>query len=87
MQSLSARMPASIDLVIGKLLRIGGAILLVLTAGLLCGETRRKRESIPSTYSSGSGGARPLLLLQIFTSNVRSGASPTRAPGYPEELS
>src|SRR5260370_8091884 len=60
-------MPASIDASDRKLLVIGGAILLLLTAGLaFVGiDPQEQGISIPSTSSSGSGGARaPYLLLQ-----------------------
>src|SRR5260370_2268204 len=58
-------MPASIDASDRKLLVIGGAILLLLTAGLaFVGiDPQEQGISIPSTYSSGSGGARAAYLL------------------------
>src|SRR5467141_1142634 len=66
-------MPASIDPADRKLLLIGGAILLVLTAGLafVGADSQEEGMSIPSTYSSGSGGARAAyLLLQDLHYNV-----------------
>ncbi len=83
-------MPASIDPGDRKLLLIGGAILLVLTAGLAFVGTEPQEEgsSIPSTYSSGSGGARAAyLLLQELHYNVsRWERSPTELPSDPEDV-
>ncbi len=83
-------MPASIDPGDRKLLLIGGAILLVLTAGLAFVGTDPQEEgsSIPSTYSSGSGGARAAyLLLQELHYNVsRWERSPTELPNDPEDV-
>src|SRR5258708_29468517 len=83
-------MPASIDPGDRKLLLIGGAILLVLTAGLAFVGTEPQEEvsSIPSTYSSRSGGARAAyLLLQELHYNVSLlEPSPTQLPSDPEDL-
>src|SRR5260370_8610538 len=77
-------MPASIDASDRKLLVIGGAILLLLTAGLaFVGiDPQEPGISIPSTYSSGSGGARATyLLLQDLPYKVsRWERSPTWLP-------
>src|SRR5260370_9316771 len=77
-------MPASIDASDRKLLVIGGAILLLLTAGLaFVGiDPQEQGISIPSTYSSGSGGARAAyLLLQALHYKVsRWERSPTSLP-------
>ena len=82
-------MPASIDPSDRKLLLIGGAILLVLTAGLafVGADSQEEGMSIPSTYSSGSGGARAAyLLLQDLHYNVSQWErSPTELPGDPED--
>src|SRR5260370_28866868 len=58
-------MPASIDASDRKLLVIGGAILLLPTGGLACVgiDPQEQGMSIPSTYSSGAGGARAAYLL------------------------
>jgi hypothetical protein len=81
-------MPASIDPGDRKLLLISGAILLVLTAGLaLVGaDSQETGMSTPSTYSSGSGGARAAyLLLQDLQYKVsRWERSPTELPSDPE---
>jgi hypothetical protein len=82
-------MPASIDPGDRKLLLIGGAILLVLTAGLafVGADSQEEGMSIPSTYSSGSGGARAAyLLLQELHYNVsRWERSSTELPGDPDD--
>src|SRR6202171_887410 len=82
-------MPASIDPADRKLLLIGGAILLVLTAGLafVGADSQEEGMSIPSTYSSGSGGARAAyLLLQELRYNVsRWERSPTELPSDPDD--
>ena len=77
-------MPASIDASDRKLLVIGGAILLLLTAGLaFVGiDPQEPGISIPSTYSSGSGGARAayLLLQDLHYKVSRWERSPTELP-------
>ena len=77
-------MPASIDASDRKLLVIGGAILLLLTAGLaFVGiDPQEQGMSIPSTYSSGSGGARAayLLLQDLHYKVSRWERSPTELP-------
>src|SRR6266404_4886331 len=82
-------MPASIDPADRKLLLIGGAILLMLTAGLafVGADSQEEGMSIPSTYSSDSGGARAAyLLLQDLHYNVsRWERSPSELPGDPED--
>ncbi len=77
-------MPASIDTGDRKLLVMGGAILLLLTAGLaFVGiDPQEPGTSIPSTYSSGSGGARAayLLLQDLHDKVSRWERSPTELP-------
>src|SRR5882762_2623152 len=77
-------MPASIDPGDRRLLLIGGAILLLLTAGLaFVGiDPQEQGMSIPSTYSSGSGGARAayLLLQDLHYKVSRWERSPTELP-------
>jgi len=77
-------MPASIDASDRKLLVIGGAILLLLTAGLaFVGiDPQEPGISIPSTYSSASGGARAayLLLQDLHYKVSRWERSPTELP-------
>src|SRR5258708_15490762 len=77
-------MPASIDASDRKLLVIGGAILLLLTAGwtLVGIEPHEQGISILSTYSSGSGGARAayLLLQDLHYKVSRWERSPTELP-------
>jgi hypothetical protein len=81
-------MPASIDPGDRRLLLIGGAILLVLTAALaLVGiDPQDPGMLIPSTYSSGSGGARAayLLLQDLHYKVSRWERSPTELPGDPD---
>src|SRR3981081_2119692 len=83
-------MPASIDPADRKLLLIGGAILLVLTAGLafVGADSQEEGMPIPSTYSSGSGGARAAyLLLQDLHYNVsRWERSPSELPSDPDDV-
>jgi len=78
-------MPASIDASDRKLLVIGGAILFLLTAGLaFVGiDPQEPGISIPSTYSSASGGARAayLLLQDLHYKVSRWERSPTELPG------
>jgi hypothetical protein len=80
-------MPASIDPGDRKLLLIGGAVLLVLTAGLafVGVDSQEAGMSIPSTYSSGSGGARAayLLLQDLHYKVSRWERSPTELLGEP----
>jgi Domain of unknown function (DUF4350) len=82
-------MPASIDPGDRKLLLIGGAILLVLTAGLafVGADSPETGTSTPSTYSSGSGGARAayLLLLDLQYKVSRWERSPTELPSEPDD--
>src|SRR2546422_9909168 len=82
-------MPASIDTGDRKLLVMGGAILLVLTAGLaFVGiDPQEQGMSIPSTYSDGSSGARAayLLLQDLHYKVSRWERSPTELPGKPDE--
>jgi len=82
-------MPASIDQGDRKLLLIGAAILLVLTVGLaVVGvDPQEQGRSIPSTYSSGSGGARAayLLLEELHNKVSRWERSPTELPGDPQD--
>jgi len=81
-------MPASIDPGDRKLLLIGGAVLLVLTAGLaFVGiDPQEQGTSIPSTYSSGSGGARAayLLLQNLHYRVSRWERSPAELPSDPD---
>ena len=81
-------MPASIDPGDRRLLLIGGAILLLLTAGLaFVGiDPQEQGMSIPSTYSSGSGGARAayLLLQDLHYKVSRWERSPTEFPSDPD---
>jgi len=81
-------MPASIDPGDRRLLLIGGAILLLLTAGLACVgiDPQEQGMSIPSTYSSGSGGARAayLLLQDLHYKVSRWERSPTEFPSDPD---
>ena len=81
-------MPASIDTGDRKLLVMGGAILLVLTAGLaFVGiDPQEQGMSIPSTYSSGSSGARAayLLLQDLHYKVSRWERSPTELPSDPD---
>jgi hypothetical protein len=81
-------MPASIGPGDRKLLLIGGAILLVLTAGFafVGAVPQEAGSSIPSTYSSGSGGARAayLLLQDLHYKVSRWERSPTELPSDPE---
>src|SRR5881628_3831600 len=81
-------MPASIDTGDRKLLVMGGAILLVLTAGLaFVGiDPQEQGMSIPSTYSSGSSGARSayLLLQDLHYKVSRWKRSPTELPSDPD---
>jgi uncharacterized protein DUF4350 len=82
-------MPATIDPSDRKLLLIAGAVLFVLTAGLaLVGTNPQEEESIPSTYSSGSGGARAayLLLQDLHYDVSRWERSPTELPGDPDDV-
>jgi hypothetical protein len=83
-------MPASLDPGDRRLLLIGGAILLVLTAGLaLVGaDSQEEGMSIPSTYSSSFGGARAAyLLLQDLHYNVsRWERSPTELSSDPDDV-
>src|SRR6266566_4263338 len=83
-------MPASIDASDRKLLVIGGAILFLLTAGLaFVGiDPQEPGISIPSTYSSASGGARAayLLLQDLHYKVSRWERSPTELPGKPDEV-
>jgi hypothetical protein len=83
-------MPASIDPGDRRLLLIGGAILLVLTVGLaFVGiDPQEQGVSIPSTYSSGSGGARAayLLLQDLHYKVSRWERSPTELPSDPEDV-
>src|SRR5258708_14985227 len=80
-------MPASIDPADRKLLLIGGAILLVLTAGLafVGADSQEEGMRIPSPYHAGSGGARVVyLLLQDLHCNVsRWERSPSERPSDP----
>src|SRR6266446_7026628 len=77
-------MPTSIDSRDRKLLLIGGAVLLVLTAGLaLVGiNPAEQGMQIPSTYSAGSSGARAayLLLQDLHYKVSRWERSPTELP-------
>jgi hypothetical protein len=81
-------MPTSIDPGDRKLLLIGGAILLVLTAGLaLVGiNPEEQGMGIPSTYSAGSSGARAayLLLQDLHYKVSRWERSPTELPSEPD---
>jgi hypothetical protein len=83
-------MPTSIDPGDRRLLLIGGTILLVLTAGLAFVGIDPQEEgmSIPSTYSSGSGGARAayLLLQELRYPVSRWERSPTELPSDPEDV-
>jgi hypothetical protein len=83
-------MPTSIDPGDRRLLLIGGAILLVLTAGLaFVGiDPEEQGMSIPSTYTSGSGGARAayLLLQELHYKVSRWERSPTELPSDPEDV-
>jgi hypothetical protein len=83
-------MPTAIDSGDRKLLLIGGAILLVLTAGLaFVGiDPVEQGMQIPSTYSSGSGGARAayLLLQGLHYKVSRWERSPTELPSDPEDV-
>jgi hypothetical protein len=78
-------MPATIDPGDRRLLLAAGAVLFLLTAGLVFwgAEPQEHGISIPSTYSSASGGARAAyLLLQDLHYNVsRWERSPTELPG------
>jgi hypothetical protein len=69
-------------------LLIGGATLLVLTAGLALVGTDPQEQgmSIPSTYSSGSAGARAayLLLQELHYKISRWERSPTELPSHPD---
>jgi hypothetical protein len=82
-------MPASIDSGDRKLLLIGGAILLVLTAGLALVGTNPEEQGmgIPSTYSAGSSGARAayLLLQDLHYKVSRWERSPTELPNEADE--
>ncbi len=82
-------MPAPIDSSDRKLLLIAGAILLVLTLGLAVVGTDPGEPgmSIPSTYSSSSGGARAayLLLQDLHYQVSRWERSPTELPSDPED--
>ena len=81
-------MPALIDPGDRRLLLIGGAILLLLTAGLafVGVDPQEQGMSIPSTYSSGSGGARAayLLLQDLHYKVSRWERSPTGFPSDPD---
>jgi len=83
-------MPTSIDSRDRKLLLIGGAVLLVLTAGLaLLGiNPAEQGMQIPSSYSAGSSGARAayLLLQDLHYKVSRWERSPTELPGKPDEV-
>src|SRR5260370_2132328 len=83
-------MPTSIDPGDRKLLLIGGAILLVLTAGLaLVGiNPEEQGMGIPSTYSAGSSGARAayLLLQDLHYKVARWERSPTELPSEPDNV-
>jgi hypothetical protein len=82
-------MPATIDPSDRKLLLISGAVLLVLTAGLafVGVDPQEQGISIPSTYSSGSGGARAgyLLLQELRYKVSRWERSPTELPSEPKD--
>src|SRR5258708_30919782 len=81
-------MSTSIDSGDRKLLLIGGAILLVLTAGLaLVGiNPAEQGMGIPSSYSAGSSGARAayLLLQDLHYKVSRWERSPTELPDKPD---
>jgi len=81
-------MPASIDSSDRKLLLIGGAILFALTLGLaVVGIDPAERGiPVPSTYSSGSGGARAayLLLQELHYNVARWERSPAELLSDPE---
>lgn len=83
-------MPAAIDSGDRKLLLIGGATLLVLTlAFAFVGiDPQEQGMSIPSTYSSGSGGARAayLLLQDLHYKVSRWERPPSELPGDPEDV-
>lgn len=83
-------MPTAIDSGDRKLLLIGGAVFLVLTAGLALVGTNPEEQGMqtPSTYSAGSGGARAayLLLQDLHYKVSRWERSPTELPSDPEDV-
>ena len=83
-------MPTAIDSGDRKLLLIGAAIFVALTAGLAFVGTNPVEQGmqIPSTFSAGSGGARAayLLLQDLHYKVSRWERSPTELPGDPEDV-
>jgi hypothetical protein len=83
-------MPTAIDSGDRKLLLIGGAVFLVLTAGLAIVGSKPEEQGMqsPSTYSAGSGGARAayLLLQDLHYKVSRWERSPTELPSDPEDV-
>src|SRR5258708_4494198 len=83
-------MSTSIDSGDRKLLLIGGAILLVLTAGLALVGINPAEQGMgsPSSYSAGSSGARAayLLLQDLHYKVSRWERSPTELPDKPDEV-
>jgi hypothetical protein len=77
-------MPAPIASGDRKILLIGGAVLVLLTAGLafVGGDTQEQGMSMPSTYSASPGGARAayLLLQELHYKVSRWERSPTELP-------
>jgi Domain of unknown function (DUF4350) len=83
-------MPTAIDSGDRKLLLIGGAVFLALTAGLafVGANPAEQGMQVPSTYSAGSGGARAayLLLQDLHYRVSRWERSPTELPSDPDDV-